>query len=144
MLIIVTDLGRMKAYRVTRDEDDPASSPAFEDVADEDLVNLHSRKSDRVTDQAGRFPSGRTGLAAGEKHHEEEEARQNQLVSIVGRIHDVAAREDGRICLASPQPMHRKLMDTLNPDVRQRVFRDLALGLVKAPKLELLQRFELA
>ena len=38
-LIVVADLGRMKVYRVTRDELDEAASPAFEDVADVDLVN---------------------------------------------------------------------------------------------------------
>ena len=143
LLMIVTDLGRMKAYRITRDEDDPTTSPAFEDLVDDDLKNLHSRKSERVTDQAGRFPSGRTGLAAGEKHNEEKEALQSQLDSIVERINDVAKREPGKICLAAPQPMHRKLLDALRPEVRERVFRDLALGLVKAPKLELLQRFQL-
>lgn len=144
-LMIVADLGRMKAYRITRDELQPNTSPAFEDLADEDLENQHSRVSDRVTDKAGRFAYGAGSIAVGERHQEEKVAEENQLQAIAGRINNVASNGNGApIYLAAPQTMLRNLLDALDPSVRQRIKRDLALDLVKTPKLELLKRFELA
>ena len=142
--MIVTDLGRMKAFRLTRDEDAPNTSPAFTDLVDDDLENLHSKVSDRVTDQAGRFPSGPSGMANDERHSEEEEARQNQLQSIAERINKVAGEENGDIYLAAPATMQRQLLSELSAGVRRRILRNLALDLVKVPKLELLRRFEIA
>ena len=144
VLMIVTDLGRMKAFRITRDDDDPTTSPAFTDLADDDLENSHSKVSDRVTDQAGRFPTGNGGMAIGERHNEEEEARQHQLDAIVDRIHSVASGEKTPIYLAAPQTILGQLFDKLGADIRHRVRKDLPLDLVKAPKLDLLKRFELA
>lgn len=142
--MIVTDLGRMKAFRITRDEDAPNTSPAFTDLVDDDLDNLHSKVSDRVTDQAGRFPSGPSGMAIGERHSEEDEARQNQLHAIADRINRVAGDERGEIYLAAPPTMQRPLLAQLSSAVRGRILRNLALDLVKVPKLELLRRFGLA
>ncbi|WP_193212053.1 host attachment protein [Luteolibacter marinus] len=143
-MIIVADLGRMKAYRITRDELQPGTSPAFEDIADVDLENQHSRVSDRVTDKAGRFGHGPGGIAVGERHNEESEAEEQQLQAIAGKINEVASNGDGSIHLAAPRTMLRRLLEALNPSVRQRVHRDLPLNLVKAPKLELLERFQIA
>lgn len=144
LMMIVTDLGRMKAFRITRDDDDPTESPAFTDLADDNLENRHSKVSNRVTDQAGRFPSGKGGMAVGERHSEEEEARHTQLQAIAGRINRIASGENTPIYLAAPPTILHKLLDELTADVRQRIGKDLALDLVKAPKLDLLKRFGLA
>lgn len=144
MLLIVTDLGRMKAFRITRDDNDPAASPAFTELADDDVENLHSRVSDRVTDQAGRFPSGNGGMSIGQRHGEEQEARGRQLAVIAERINRVAAGGDSGIYLAAPPTMARPLLDAIAADVRRRIRRYLTLDLVKAPKLDLLRRFGLA
>lgn len=143
-MIIVTDLGHMKAYRITRDELQPNTSPAFEDLADVDLENQHSRVSARVTDKAGRFSYGPGSIAVGERHNEEDEAKEHQLQAIVENINKVAGSDGHHIYLAAPQTIIRHLIESLRPQVRQRIRRNLALNLVKAPKLELLRRFELA
>ena len=143
LLLIVADLGRVKAFRLTRNDDDPHASPAFQDLLDEDLENQHSRVGDRVTDQAGRFPSGPSGMAAGERHSEVEEARHNQLQAVASVINGLAGREKGRIYLAAPQTMLRQLLETLDGEVRQRVEKELPRDLVKTPKLDLLKRFDL-
>ena len=143
-MIIVADLGRMKAYSITQDELQPNTSPAFEDLADVNLENLHSKVSDRVTDKAGRFSYGSGSIAVGERHNEEKEVEEQQLQSIAGNIDRVAGRGDFKIYLAAPQTMIRHLIDALSPSVQKRIHRDLPLNLVKAPKLELLKRFQLA
>ena len=145
-LIIVADLGRMKAYRITQDELHPGSPPSFEDLADIDLENQHSKVSDRFTYQAGRFKSGTgTGSAsAGERHSEEENAEGQQLEAMAETISDVAAATEGKIYFAAPQTVLRQLVEALNAGVRQRITRELPLNLVKAAKLDLLKRFELS
>lgn len=144
ILLIVADLGRVKAYRITRDDDDPNTSPAFEDLADDDLENQHSRVSDRVTDQAGRVAYGSGSVALGERHHEEEEARTNQLKTVAERINTIAGDKSGSIHLAAPQPILRQLLDALDAGVRGRIRKSLGRDLVKSPKLDLLKRFDLA
>lgn len=139
-LIIVADLGRMKAYRITQDDLQPDSPPSFTNLADIDLENQHSKVSDRFTYQAGRSK----GHTVGERHSEREEAEGQQLDSMAETINEVVKTEGGEIYLAAPQTILRPLLDALDTKVRGRVKRDLGLNLVKAPKLDLLKRFELA
>ena len=63
---------------------------------------------------------------------------------VAGRINSLASREGGSIYLAAPQTMIQPLLGSLDSGVRQRVKKELPLGLVKAPKLDLLKRFELS
>lgn len=142
-LIILADLGRVKAYRITRDELDPNESPAFEDVADVDLKNLHSKVSDRVTDKAGRFAYGAGSKSVGESHHEQEEAESQQLQRVAAVIDKVAGRNKADIHLAAPKEIIGDLTGALGSSVLKRIRKQLALNLVKQPKLELLERFGL-
>lgn len=143
LLLVVADLGRVKAFRLTRDEDAPSASPTFHDLLDVDLENRHSRVGERAADQAGRFPSGPSGMASGERHSEEQNARRAQLQRVANEIDTLASREEGSIYLSAPQPVLQQLLNALDSSVRQRVKKELALGLVKAPKVDLLARFEL-
>lgn len=142
-LIVVTDLGRMKTYRLTKDDLQPGTSPAFEDVADVDLENLHSQVSGRVTDKAGRFAYGAGSIAVGERHSEEEQAEIDQLHAISESIQKTVSGETTDIYLAAPQPMIRQLLESLPAGLTQRIRKQLPLNLVKAPKLDLLKRFGL-
>lgn len=144
LILITADLGRVKAFRLELEKDNPDASPSFLELLNEDLENQHSRVGERARDQAGRFPSGPEGMAIGERHSEEESARKTQLQSIAEEINGLAARESGDLYLAAPQTMLRQLLETLDAPVRQRVKKELPLGLVKAPKLDLLKRFGLS
>ena len=142
-LMIAADLGQLKAYRVVHDPDEP--SPTIDLIGDEDFENDHSRFANRDTDQAGQFPSGPSGMAAGERHGESEEARRVQLGKVASAIDLLAHSEPGsRILLAAPKPIIQQLLDLLATDVRDRIQKELALGLTKEPKLKLLQRFDSA
>ena len=142
-LIILADLGRVKAYRIRHDELDPASSPAFEDLVDVDLKNRHSRVSERVTDKAGRFGCGKGSASVGESHNEQQEAQTHQLHDIAQVINAAAQEDHGAIYFAAPKEIIRDLADSLSHDVVVRIRTKLALNLVKAPKLDLLERFGL-
>lgn len=140
-IIILADLGRMKAYRITRNDLDSASSPAFADLADVDLVNQHSKVSDRMADKAGRFAYGSGSKSVGERQSEQDEAEGRQLDGIAGAIHGAAGTGDEDIYLAAPKEIIADLVDLLGPGVGQRIRKQLALNLVKVPKLDLLERF---
>ena len=140
-LIVATDLGRLRAYRAVQDFDDP--SPTIETVREEDFEDRHSRVANRVTDQAGRFPSGNEGMSYGERHGESEEARQAQLRLVADAVNEVAESEpEMEIYFAAPQSIFSRLREMIGPTVNSRISKSLALDLVKVPKLDLLRRFE--
>ncbi|MCH7226735.1 host attachment protein [Haloferula sp. A504] len=140
-LIILADLGRMKAYRITRDELEPGTSPVFANVADVDLANQHSKVSERVTDKAGRFAYGSGSKSVGERQSEQDEAEARQLNGIAGAIRRAAGTGREDIYLAAPKEIIADLLDELGTGVGRRVRKQLSLNLVKAPKLDLLERF---
>ncbi len=55
-LLIVADLGLLRAYRETKNMVD--RQPHLELIEELKLENAHQKLSDQVTDQAGRFPRG--------------------------------------------------------------------------------------
>lgn len=140
-LVIATDLGRLKAYRVTQEMDEP--SPKFEEICDEDFANRHSRYANRNTDQAGRFPSGLSGMTHGERHGEANQARLDQAKLVAEKIVELAGVEPGcDIFFAAPQAISAELLQHIDGSVAGRIRKQLALDLVKVPRLELWRRFE--
>ena len=142
-LIILADLGHVKAYRISKDELDPTTSLAFENLADINLKNLHSRVSDRVTDKAGRHGYGPGSKALAESGREQDEAESRQLKEIAGVINDAASKDSGAIYFAAPKEIIKGLTASLNKKVAVRIRTKLPLNLLKAPKLDLLERFGL-
>lgn len=140
-IIILADLGRMKAYRISRDELDSGNQPAFADLADVDLANMHSKVSERMADQAGRVAYGPGSKSLGERQSEQEEAEGRQLEGIVGAIHEAVGTGGEDLYLAAPKEIIGDLVDQLRPQVVRRIRKQLALNLVKRPKLDLLDRF---
>lgn len=147
-LVITADLGRLKIYRVTQDLlSDP--KPSIDLVRDWDLSDKHSRFDRRDTDQAGRFPRGTsnrdtTGMSYGERHNDKTKAEQSQLQEIADSINQsVRSDECDGFYLAAPQTIHQKLLDSLLPEVRESLVTHLPVDLIKAPKMDLLQRFKL-
>src|SRR5438270_12439080 len=57
-LVIVTDRGSLKAYRVN---ETPTRGPSLNLVQAFDITDAHGRLIDKVTDMAGRFPVGDAG-----------------------------------------------------------------------------------
>ena len=141
--IILADLGRVKAYRISRDDFDPKSSLAFEDLADVDLVNKHSKISDRVRDKSGRHGYGVGSKALTESRREQEEIEGRQLKDIAGVINQTAGAGAASIYFAAPKPIIASLTEALDVGVRKRIRTMLPLNLIKSPKLKLLERFGL-
>lgn len=142
-LMIATNLGQLKAYRVIRDPDEP--SPTIDLIEERDLAGRSSHVAERVTDQAGRFPSGSVGMAYGERHGEAEKAERDALDEVASSVEKLAAAETESILyLAAPKTIYGQLKKRLSSPVQKRIRRSLELDLTKLPKLDLLQRFDKA
>lgn len=130
-LIIVTDRGTLKAYKVN---ETPTRGPSLQLVQAFDTTDAHGRYQDKMTDQAGSFPSGaapgqnsiaeRTGI--------ETENDRRIVKQLADSIVEVVQREgrDGW-SFAAPASIHSAVVDQLPPDVRDRIVEHVKSDLVK-------------
>jgi len=130
-LIIVTDRGTLKAYKVNQT---PTRGPSLRLVQAFDTTDAHGRYQDKMTDQAGSFPSGaapgpnsiaeRTGI--------ETENDRRIVKQLADSIVDVVNREgmDGW-SFAAPASIHSAVVEQLSPDVRDRIVEHVKSDLVK-------------
>ena len=131
-LIIVTDRGSLKAYKVN---DTPTRGPSLQLVTAFDTTEAHGRYQDKMTDQAGAFPSGsapghinsiaeRTGI--------ENESDRRIVKQLADSIVELLQRE-GKIgwSLAAPASIHSAVVDQLPPAIRNRIVEHVKSDLVK-------------
>jgi len=141
-LIIVIDRGSLKAYKVSKT---PTRGPHLELVQAFDTTDAHGRLQDKLTDQAGAFPSG---AAPGHKNSiaerggmETENDRRIQK-QLADSITEIVTREgrDGW-SFAAPSPIHSAIVDLLAPDVRRRMIEYVKSDLVKIEPAKLPAHF---
>src|SRR5207248_11296953 len=131
-LIIVTDRGSLQAYTVS---DTPTLGPSLRLVQAFDTTDAHGRYQDKLTDQAGAFPSGaapgqmnsiaeRTGI--------ENENDRRICKQLADSIVEVVEREgkDGW-SFAAPASIHSAGVDQLPPEIRDRIVEHVKSDLVK-------------
>jgi hypothetical protein len=131
-LIIVTDRGSLKAYKVT---ETPNRGPHLQLVQAFDTTDAHGRYQDKLTDQAGSFPSGaapgqmnsiaeRTGI--------ETENDRRICKQLADSITEIAEREgrDGW-SFAAPASIHSAVVELLPPAVRDKIVEYVKSDLVK-------------
>ena len=131
-LIIVTDRGTLKAYKVN---ETPTRGPSLQLVQAFDTTDAHGRYQDKLTDQAGAFPSG---AAPGQMNSIAErtgidlENDRRIFKQLAESIVDVVEREgkDGW-SFAAPASIHAAVVDLLPPEVRDRIVEHVKSDLVK-------------
>ena len=143
-LIIVTDRGGLKAYRV---DETPTRGPSLQLVQAFNITDAHGRLLDKVTDQAGRFPvSDGAGM-----HHAASIAERTQLDTETDRrIYKQLADQITKIVksdgiqgwsFAAPAEMHSAVFDLLPLAVRQRIVEHVKSDLVKIEPAKLAAHF---
>lgn len=145
-LIIVTDLGLLRAYReVKRPQNREPHLELIEELTPE---AAHEKLSDQVTDQAGRFPRGGGAanipgdLSAGERLPLEAEQNRRLIELLAGRINALLADDGVMDCwLAASAPIHKQLLDALNPKEREKISQVLPSNLAGNDPQELLGHF---
>ena len=141
-LIIVTDRGTLKAYKVN---DTPTRGPSLKLVQAFDTTDAHGRYQDKLTDQAGSFPSGaapgqqnsiaeRTGI--------ETENDRRICKQLADSISEIAEREgrDGW-SFAAPASIHSAVVELLPPDIREKIVESVKSDLVKIEPAKLSGHF---
>src|SRR3982751_46655 len=136
-LIIVTDRGNLRAYRV---DETPARGPGLRLVRAFETTDAHGRYQDKVTDQAGRFPVGDGGGAAGSGRHQnaiaerqgmETENDRRIFKQLAESIADVVQKEGGEgWSFAAPASIHSAATDLLPVEGRERIVEHVKSDLV--------------
>ncbi len=131
-LIIVTDRGTLKAYKVN---DTPTRGPSLRFVQAFDTTDAHGRYQDKLTDQAGSFPSGAApgqGSSIAERTGIETENDRRIVKQLADSIVEVVEREgkDGW-SFAAPASIHSAVVELLPASVRDKIVEHVKSDLVK-------------
>jgi hypothetical protein len=145
-LLIVADLGLLRAYRKTQAVAD--RPPHLELMEELKLESAHQKLSDQLTGQAGRFPRGGGAanisgdLSAGESLNSESEQNRRLLSQLAGRINALLAEDTVTRCLlAASGAIHKQLLDALDPKARAKIVQSLASNLTKTDPQALAEHF---
>ena len=144
-LVIVTDRGSLKAYRVN---ETPTRGPSLQLVQAFDITDAHGRLIDKVSDLAGRFPvtegagahrgpastAERTQLAM-----ETDRRIQKELADQIAKI--VSQHGKDGWSFAAPAEIHTAIVDLLPADARQRIVEHVKSDLVKVEPARLMSHF---
>jgi len=140
-LIIVTDRGSLKAYRVT---ETPTRGPHLELVQAFDTTDAHGRYQDKLTDQAGAFPSGAAPgqNSSGERTGIESENDRRIHKQLADSITEIVEREgrDGW-SFAAPASIHSAVVELLPAAVRDKIVELVKSDLVKIEPAKLPAHF---
>lgn len=145
-LLIVADLGLLRAYRETQSIAD--RQPHLELIEELKPESAHQKLSDQVTDQAGRFPRGGGGanipgdLSAGESLNTEAEQDRRLMNQLAGRINALLADDAVTRCsIAISGAIHNQLLEAIDPKARAKIGQVLASNLAKTDPSELHAHF---
>jgi Protein required for attachment to host cells len=142
-LVIVTDRGSLKAYKVN---ETPTRGPSLQLVQAFNITDAHGKLIDKVTDLAGRFPVSdgagvHHGASISESKLETETDRRiyKQLADQIVKI----VKSDGveGWSFAAPASMHAAIVDLLPADARDRIVEHVKSDLVKIEPAKLPTHF---
>jgi len=143
-LIIVTDRGSLKAYRVN---ETPTRGPSLQLVQAFNITDAHGKMVDKVSDLAGRFP---VSDGAGGRHANSIAERTQLETETDRRIHKQLADQIAKIVtsdgvegwsFAAPAEIHSAIVDLLPRKVRDRIVEHVKSDLVKTEPSKLPAHF---
>ena len=145
MIIILADLGTIRAFRVVANVNQAEVKPVLKEIDAPGLPEPPQRLGETVSDQAGRFRGdGTPGAVSGEAHGLALEQERRCITDLADAINAFVKSEDGAPwALAAPQPINSRLVDALDAAVRGSLNQNLKMNLCKQPILEIQERFDL-
>lgn len=163
-LIIVADLGDLKAYRMEKLEavnrqDTTQTSHVVQrgdfkealvliSLKDFSYIKAHKKLEDIVSDEAGRFKGA--GVMAGEevrgsygeRHNIDLEIKKRLIKAIAEDIGELVENEAPRAWyLAFPQETTNQLLEALDPEVKKTLANNIKVDLTKIRQNEILSHF---
>lgn len=138
-LIIVTDRGSLKAYKV---RETPNRGAALTLTQAFDTTDAHGRYQDKLADQAGRFPAGKVGGATAERQGMEMENDRRIVRQLADNIAELVQREGmAGWSFAAPASIHSAIFELLPPEVRAGLVEHVKSDLVGIELAELPKHF---
>jgi hypothetical protein len=141
-LIIVVDLGLVRAYRIDLT---PQTTRRLEQVQEIVLEEAHTRLKDRVTDLASRHraPTQKNRSAPmADDHNLKLEEKRRLIRKIAGRITDLVEHNAKNGCwLAAPKEINLQIQNELPPAVRKRIQKSVPCDFTKLSPPEVLEHF---
>jgi len=143
-LIIVTDRGSFRAYRVT---ETPTRGPSLQLVQAFNITDAHGRLVDKVSDLAGRFPvsdgaGGRHANSIAERTQLETETDRRILKELADQIVKIVSSNGKQgWSFAAPSEIHAAIVDLLPAVVRDRIVEHVKSDLVKTESSKLPAHF---
>jgi len=144
-LVIVTDRGGLKAYRVNQT---PTRGPSLQLVQAFNITDAHGRLIDKVTDVAGRFSV--TNGAGAHRGPGSIAERTQILTEMDRRIHKELADQITNIVsnngeegwsFAAPAEIHAAILSHLPATVADRIVEHVKSDLLKIEPAKLISRF---
>jgi protein required for attachment to host cells len=141
-LIIVADLGLLKAYELGFTLE---RKPRLESLEEIVLEDAHLRVADKVTDAAGRHaaPAQKNWAATmSDDHNLKLESKRRLIRKIAAHIERLIRRKDYPCCwLAAHKEINHQILKELAPNIRGSIKKNLPLDLTKTAQKELLEQF---
>ena len=145
-LIVVADLACLKAY--TLEDNHFNRTPRLELLEHFTSADAHGKLVEKVSDSAGRFPratgaSNNPGIMSdGERHNIELERRKRLVRQLANRLNTLGRNQAvERVLLAASKEINHQLLDGLDAQVRDKVYKNLPLDLTKLERGEILGHF---
>jgi hypothetical protein len=146
-LVILTDTGTFKAYRLEQDQN--SSSPRLAPVQAFEMVTGDDRISRQLSDQQGQhnegpgaFPGAKNG-ETGERHNIWLENEKRSVREIARTMGELLADDAVESCyFAASNEINKEIIDHLPPAARMKIEKNLHCNLVNEPREELLNRFQ--
>lgn len=144
-LVVVVDLGCLKAYKVEYDE--VSTNPRFELIKNINTDEADGRLSDKLTDEAGRFHGGQRSQneirASGERHNINLEFERRAISQLAKTINQMVAKTpvSQTVYFAAIKEINHQVLDKLDPAVRARIEKVVPEDLTKIHGSKLLSHF---
>ena len=144
-LLIITDLGLLKAYRL---DHTPQGTPHLDLLEELQLEDAHQRLNDRLTDLAGRNAGtaqrgGATTMA--DRHNLELEFKRRLVKQLASKIEALVCQHGQNGCwFAANKQLNAMLMSELPRTTSDRIEVNVARDLTKTDPKRLLEHFPAA
>ena len=146
-IIITSDLGRVRAFRLEKDPLDTNSQWHATEVEVPALAETPEKVHDEVSDQAGEFARGSVpgepgGMSYGEEHNAKTEQQKKLIRGLAHHIGEILEREKPDSWeLAAPKAICTRLEAEIDPQLRKRLNEVHGLDLTKVSLKEIEERF---
>ncbi len=143
-LIVVMDLGLLKAYRLERTQQ---NTPRLVLVEELTTAEAHSKLTDKLSDQAGRYrvPTSNMAMSFGERQKIDLEFRKRLVKQLAEQLSRLLNRDGVEECyVAASKEINHFILDALGHNERAKIVINLPADLTKVEKTELLDRFQKA